>query len=136
MDDSIREVISGVAKDILNKNRPIILLTGNLGAGKTTLTKFILAELNINEEVTSPTFSLINVYPYGAKQVYHLDLYRLDSLEEALDIGIEEILHSGNYTIIEWPQIIEDILPLKSCTLINILSDNNGDRVYDIKTFD
>ena len=90
---------------------------GEVGAGKTTLIKAIGAQLGIQEEVTSPTYSLINEYEYvdtSSKQtnyLYHMDLYRLKTFEEALDIGIEDHLESEDYCFIEWPELIEGILP-------------------------
>lgn len=88
-----------------------ICLVGDLGAGKTTLVKQIVANLNGDAaEVTSPTFSLVNIYPFIGGDLYHLDLYRLNSLDEAIQMGIEEYLEYPN-VIIEWPQIIYEILP-------------------------
>jgi len=90
---------------------------GEVGAGKTTLIKEICAYLGVQESVTSPTYSLINEYLYTEKEtkldayIYHLDLYRLNSLEEALDIGIEDYLDSSHYCFMEWPELIEPILP-------------------------
>lgn len=87
------------------------LLRGELGAGKTTLTKEICKQLGVEEIVNSPTFSLVNTYelPNGTP-VYHFDLYRLRDLEEALDIGFEEYLDSGYICLIEWPDKIEPLL--------------------------
>jgi len=91
---------------------------GDLGAGKTTFIKAIGHYLNIEESITSPTYSLVNEYSYKdtrdttTKYLYHLDLYRLKHIEEALDIGIEEYLYDDNYCFIEWAEIIEPILPL------------------------
>lgn len=101
-----------VAPSILEKmdNNKICLLIGDLGAGKTTLVKAIFRELKSTLEVTSPTYSLINEYQHPGGLAYHMDLYRLNSLEEALDIGIEEYLNSGNYCFIEWPEVIFPLL--------------------------
>jgi tRNA threonylcarbamoyladenosine biosynthesis protein TsaE len=94
----------------------VLTFEGDLGAGKTTLVKAICAELGVEEAVTSPTYALANEYGYldeGGHHhlVYHLDLYRLTHLEEALAIGIEEYLSSGEYCLIEWPDLIETLLP-------------------------
>ena len=89
----------------------ILLFKGELGSGKTTLIKNICNFLNVNEEVTSPTFSLVNQYQNeNGEKIYHFDLYRLESLEEALDIGFEEYLDSGNWCLIEWPEIAEELI--------------------------
>lgn len=91
------------------------LFTGEIGAGKTTFIKRICAHFQVKEQVTSPTYSLINEYTYpknGREEIlYHADLYRLKTEEEAFDIGIEEYLHSDRYCLIEWPEIIENLLP-------------------------
>ncbi len=87
------------------------LLIGDLGAGKTTFTKSFLECLGgRSTDVSSPTFSLINQYTSALGPVYHLDLYRLESLDEALDIGIEDYLFDEHFALIEWPQVIEPLL--------------------------
>lgn len=88
----------------------IVLLEGDLGAGKTTLTKGIAQGLGVKGYVNSPTFTLVNEYN-GRLPVYHLDCYRLESGREALDFGIEEYLYGDGVTIIEWPERISEILP-------------------------
>ena len=98
------------------KGRKKMLFTGEIGAGKTTFIKEFCKHFNVNENVTSPTFSLINEYSFEDKNgqeqlIHHLDLYRLKNAEEALDIGIEEYLYDENYCLIEWPELIENILP-------------------------
>lgn len=93
-----------------------MLFTGEIGSGKTTFVKAFCKYLNVKEHVTSPTYSLVNEYAFvnekGQEElIYHLDLYRLKSAEEALDIGIEEYLYSDCYCLIEWPELIENYLP-------------------------
>lgn len=93
-----------------------IILTGDLGAGKTAFTKAFCRRLNVNETVTSPSFALVNEYSYRDESdrerlVHHLDLYRLKNIEEAYEIGIEEYLYDDDYCLIEWPDMIEDLLP-------------------------
>ena len=88
----------------------IILLEGDLGAGKTTFTKGIAHGLGVEGYVNSPTFTLVNEYE-GRLPVYHLDCYRLESGQEALDFGIEEYLYGDGVTIIEWPERIREIWP-------------------------
>lgn len=98
--------------DWLGKDIRVLLLTGNLGAGKTTLAKSICQKLGVQQAVTSPTYAIVNEYARegGQGPVYHMDLYRLNDLDEALHIGIEEYLDSNNYCLIEWPEIIDPLL--------------------------
>lgn len=123
-----------IAEKILEeaKNRNISVLTfyGDLGAGKTTLIKAMTKTLGI-DEANSPTFSLINEYldNNGAK-VYHMDLYRLESKEEAMDIGIEDYLFSGNLVMIEWPQVIEPLL--EEHLKISISRRGDGSRMVSL----
>jgi len=91
----------------------IFLLEGNLGAGKTTLVQKVCELLHSRDVVVSPTFSLINPYQTDQGTLYHMDMYRIKSSEEALDFGIEEYLWEDNLCFIEWPQIIADLLPEK-----------------------
>ena len=83
----------------------ILLLNGDLGAGKTTFTKFLLARLGSSNEVSSPTYSIVNEYDTENGKVYHFDLYRMSSMEEVYDIGIEEYLYNGFLNIIEWADV-------------------------------
>ena len=89
---------------------PIWLFRGQMGAGKTTLVKELTRQLGVNGHVQSPTFALVNEYarPNGS-DIYHFDLYRLKNAQEALDIGIEDYLDSGNICLIEWPEQAEDL---------------------------
>lgn len=100
-------------------------LRGHMGAGKTTLVKAICNELGL-KQTSSPTFALVNVYKNDRHMVYHFDLYRLKSLEEALDFGFDEYLDEAGYIFIEWPDVVEDILP-EDTRLITI-EEENGKR--------
>ena len=130
-----------LAKEILNfagSTKRFVFL-GNLGAGKTTLVQHLCKELGVNDSVSSPTFSLINQYSglYKGQEILinHLDLYRLKSLEEALDIGIEDLLHSKQYLFIEWPEIIQELLSDPLC-VIKIDYSEEQQRMLNCKLFD
>ncbi|MFN4363000.1 tRNA (adenosine(37)-N6)-threonylcarbamoyltransferase complex ATPase subunit type 1 TsaE [Chryseobacterium hispalense] len=88
----------------------ILLLKGNLGAGKTTFTQFLLKKLESADEVSSPTYSIVNEYNTPQGKVYHFDLYRLKNIDEVYDIGIEEYLDNAFLCIIEWPEVYEEEL--------------------------
>ena len=105
------------------------LFFGEIGAGKTTLTQAICRHFGVKDQVTSPTFSLVNEYTYtqndSTKIIHHLDLYRLKSVEEAIDIGIEEYLDDPWLCLIEWPEIIEPLWPEEIVKIkIEILEDS------------
>ena len=88
----------------------IWLFRGQMGAGKTTLSKELLKQLGVLQNVQSPTFSLVNEYVSTSGEIiYHFDLYRLKNIQEALAIGIEEYLDSGHYCFIEWPEKAEEL---------------------------
>jgi len=89
----------------------ILLFYGEMGAGKTTFIKAFCAALGVEDTVSSPTFSIVNEYHYPQGIIYHFDFYRLKNQTEALDLGLEEYLDSGNYCLIEWPEKIPDLLP-------------------------
>lgn len=88
----------------------ILLLKGNLGAGKTTFTQFLLKKLGSDDEVSSPTYSIVNEYNTPQGKIFHFDLYRLKNIDEVYDIGMEEYLDNAFLCIIEWPEVYEDDL--------------------------
>ena len=97
-------------------DRKILAFEGEIGAGKTTFIKALCREIGVKEEVTSPTFSIANEYLYKdekgkERRIFHLDLYRLEDMEEAINIGMEEYLDSGEICLIEWPELIKPLLP-------------------------
>lgn len=106
----------------------LILLKGEMGAGKTTFVKYLVKELIDYELVNSPTFSIINEYVFNESDlIYHMDLYRLETIDEALNIGIEEYLDSGRLCIIEWPELILPLLP-KDYHLVEIKHLSNEEE--------
>jgi tRNA threonylcarbamoyladenosine biosynthesis protein TsaE len=127
--------LSAIAKEIIaSVEYNTLLFYGEMGAGKTTLIKEICKELKIDSVASSPTFSLVNEYLTENKQlVYHFDFYRITNEEEAYDIGFEDYLDSNNWCLIEWPQNVENLLPLESVEIhLSILE--NGQRNIQLKT--
>lgn len=111
----------------------IYTLEGNLGAGKTTLVAEIAKQLGVTEPTSSPTFSILNQYEGTAGRIYHLDCYRLKSIEEALDAGLEEIVNEAGATVfIEWPEVIEPLLPSGVTNLRLEHSPTGGSRQLTI----
>lgn len=90
----------------------IFTLTGDLGAGKTTLVSAFCRLLGVKDDTSSPTFAIVNEYRSATGPIFHLDCYRLRDIDEALAIGVEEYLDEGRYVFIEWPEVIEPLLPL------------------------
>ena len=113
-----------------NLRYPIVLFEGSMGAGKTTLIKAYARHLGVEDEVASPTFSLVNEYLLKGEPVFHFDFYRINDEEEALDIGVEEYLQSGHPCWIEWPEKIRNLLPVE-CSVVKISFADAG-RSYEI----
>ena len=109
----------------------IFTFEGQLGAGKTTLIKSLCQYLGYTDEVTSPTFSLVNEYQTPSSMIYHMDLYRLNSENELLDIGFEEYLDGDAFCFIEWPQIAENLI-VQSHYKIKILLNEDLSRKIEI----
>ncbi len=110
------ESLDGIAKSLLGEfsAERIFVFVGTMGAGKTTFIQRICAQLGVEENMSSPTFSIVNEYQTKqGEKVYHFDMYRIEKLEEAVDMGFEEYLESGNYCFIEWPDKVEQLLPDK-----------------------
>ena len=107
-----------------NIKTTVVRIDGKMGAGKTKIISNICMQLGVKEIITSPTFSLINTYQSTNGPIYHFDFYRLQNSNEALDIGIEEYLESGNVCFIEWAEKIENHLPLNyDHYILRVLND-------------
>ncbi len=109
--NSLQELIPVAKKILSGLQHKIILFEGEMGTGKTTLIKEIISQMGSKDEASSPTFSIVNEYDTKIGKVFHFDLYRIKSEEEALDFGVEEYLYSGGYCFIEWPERIENLIP-------------------------
>lgn len=107
--------LPAVAESILKfaEDRRVFVFEGEMGSGKTTLIKELCRLLGSKDNFSSPTYSVVNEYrrETTGEPIYHMDLYRLNRLQEALEIGVEEYLNSGHYCFIEWPELIEALLP-------------------------
>ncbi|MDD4991567.1 MAG: tRNA (adenosine(37)-N6)-threonylcarbamoyltransferase complex ATPase subunit type 1 TsaE [Paludibacter sp.] len=109
-------------------NRTVFAFNGKMGAGKTTFIKSICEVMGVKETVNSPTFSIVNEYEAAdGRIIYHFDCYRINKIQEALDLGAEEYLYSGNLCFIEWSENIAPILP-DSLVNVNIEEVENGKR--------
>jgi tRNA threonylcarbamoyladenosine biosynthesis protein TsaE len=109
-------------------NRAVFAFNGKMGAGKTTFIKSICEVMGVKETVNSPTFSIVNEYEAAdGRIIYHFDCYRINKIQEALDLGAEEYLYSGNLCFIEWSENIAPILP-DSLVNVNIEEVENGKR--------
>jgi len=120
--DTARQFISMIG------DRKVFAFNGKMGAGKTTFIKAICEVMGVKETVNSPTFSIVNEYEAAdGRIIYHFDCYRITNIQEALDLGAEEYLYSGNLCFIEWSENIAPLLP-DSIVNVDILEDENGSR--------
>jgi len=127
------EQLPDVAKRILQFANQVIqgancvfAFYGEMGAGKTTLIKEMCRQLGSSDNFSSPTYSIVNEYQIGENEskIYHIDLYRLKNIDEALAIGIEEYINGESYCFIEWPQLIEQLLPVNTVKVEIKFEDN------------
>ena len=109
---------------------------GKMGAGKTTFIKAICQELGVTDNITSPTFAIVNEYRSGlaGELIYHFDFYRIKKLEEVYDMGYEDYFYSGAICFIEWPELIEDLLP-GNTVKVSIEENENGSRTVTLDDF-
>ena len=114
------------------ENEKIFLLRGEMGAGKTTLIKSLCLQMGMIDNVSSPTYSIVNEYVFPKGKIYHFDFFRIKNEVEAFDIGFEEYLMSGEYCFIEWPEMISGLWPAHFIE-IKIVEDEQGSRKISAK---
>ncbi len=118
----------------LLKAGDVIAMKGTLGAGKTTITKGIAKALGVEDTITSPTFCLISEYEGKKLPLYHMDVYRLDSEEDFLNLGVEEMLYGQGVCIVEWSEKVMRVLPKKTITL-TLTPQEDGSRIVEIENW-
>lgn len=131
--DSI-ENIHDVARqfiEIIGDSR-VLAFYGKMGAGKTTFIKALCEVLGVEDVITSPTFAIVNEYTDGeGDPIYHFDFYRIKKLEEVYDMGYEDYFYSGNLCLMEWPELIEELLP-DDALRITISENEDGTRTISV----
>ncbi|MBR5863420.1 MAG: tRNA (adenosine(37)-N6)-threonylcarbamoyltransferase complex ATPase subunit type 1 TsaE [Alistipes sp.] len=131
--DSLSQLDS-VAQTIIDSlgSRRVVLFRGGMGAGKTTLISRIVALLGAEDTVTSPTFALVNQYEGSEHRIYHFDFYRINRIEEVFDFGYEEYFYSGDLCLVEWPEMIEALIP-DDAMVVKIEVGDNDERIFEIE---
>lgn len=128
--------LKNVAGNLIKQfpNHRVFALYGKMGAGKTTFIQAICSALGSDDVVTSPTFAIINEYSTkDLSSVFHFDFYRIEDLEEAYDLGYEDYIYSGNYCFIEWPEMIEPLLP-ENIVEVKIEVQEDESRIISAET--
>ncbi len=127
--DKIQEAAQQFAAEIgTNK---LFAFYGKMGAGKTTFIKALCQELGVEDVITSPTFALVNEYTAGdGAPIYHFDFYRIKKIEEVYDMGYEDYFYSGALCLMEWPELIEELLP-RETVRVTITMNDDGARTLE-----
>ena len=123
--------INEVARQFVDQmgDHKIFAFYGKMGAGKTTFIKAMCEELGVTDVINSPTFAIVNEYMDGkGESIYHFDFYRIKRVEEVYDIGFDEYIYSGNLCLMEWPELIEQLLP-EETVRVDIMENPDGTRV-------
>lgn len=108
-------------------HRRVFAFYGGMGAGKTTFIKALCQQLGVKDAVTSPTFAIVNEYGSDIGPIYHFDFYRIKNLAEVMDLGFDDYAYSGHLCLMEWPELIEDLLPDNTVS-VHIEETDNGMR--------
>lgn len=132
--NSIDELPDAAAKILdFADNYKVFAFEGKMGAGKTTLISSICTALKAIDEASSPTFSIVNEYiTENDESIFHFDFYRIKKLEEVYDIGFEEYIYSDSYCLMEWPELISDLLPEKYIS-VKISENDEGMRTVEVE---
>ena len=127
------EHIREAAREFINNigDSSVFAFYGKMGAGKTTFIKAICEELGVEDVITSPTFAIVNEYTADAGPVFHFDFYRIKKLEEVYDMGFEDYFYSGSLCLIEWPELIEEVLP-EDAVKVHITENPDGTRIVSM----
>lgn len=133
-EEDTREFGHQLAKQL--KPGSVVALFGDLGTGKTTLTKYIGEGLGIKEVITSPTFTIIQEYRNSKIPLYHFDVYRLQGEQELLELGYEDYFYGEGVTVIEWPEKIQNLLPLEMISVHIQYGDSDQQRKYLVEGLD
>ncbi len=129
--NSLAEINEAAKKFIENMgNGKVFAFYGKMGAGKTTFIKAICEQLGVDDVITSPTFAIVNEYQSATTgdSIYHFDFYRIKKLDEVYDMGYEDYFFSGSLCFLEWPELIEELLP-EDATKVSIEETEDGGRV-------
>ncbi len=108
-------------------HRRVFAFYGGMGAGKTTFIKALCQQLGVKDAVTSPTFAIVNEYGSDIGPIYHFDFYRIKNLAEVMDLGFDDYAYSGHLCLMEWPELIKDLLPDNTVS-VHIEETDNGMR--------
>ena len=132
--EAAREFINAQSSKVKAQSPKVFAFYGKMGSGKTTFIKAICEELGVDDVITSPTFAIVNEYSLrgGGGLLYHFDFYRIKKLEEVYDMGYEEYFYSGNYCFIEWPELIEPLLP-DDAVRVTITEQDDGSRALSFE---
>lgn len=112
-------------------NNRVFAFYGKMGVGKTTFIKALCTELGVDDVITSPTFAIVNEYTAGdGSPIYHFDFYRIKKLDEVYDMGYEDYFYNGGLCLIEWPELIESLLP-EDAVEVHIAEQPDGTRTIE-----
>ena len=127
-EDEVRDFGTTLGKQL--EPNAVLALIGDLGTGKTTLTKYIAEGLGIKERIVSPTFTIVHEYRSGRLPLFHFDVYRLESAEDLFEIGAEEYFYAGGVSVVEWADQVAEILPDETLCIFLEYGKKEGERIY------
>ena len=126
IDDAARQFVEAIG------DRTVFAFFGGMGAGKTTFIKAVCQQMGVTEDmVSSPTFAIVNEYEGSSGSIYHFDFYRIRQISEAVNMGFDDYLYSGNLCFIEWPELVEPLLP-EDMVRVTIEEQPDGSRILSM----